>query len=283
MLDEPTSGLDSAIAYQTMLLLKQLANNGKMVIASIHQPSSEIFNTLDRVLILAKGKTVYFGKVSKLPSYLISIGYECPRYSNVADFTLQKIAENDDFFINKWDEYSLKNNELINLNKKMSTNTSNKNIINYENISNDNNKMAPFCHQLSILMSRQFKIFMRDKVPTVVRMGQAMFTALLEGLLWWQLTSVSDIDYYKTNNDSNDSGETNTMIENTQNRFGAIFYATTFAAMNAIMVANLTFPSQRLVFQKERVGNWYYTTYVLIYIYTVCIYVQYIRNNIIYI
>eukprot|EP00486_Rosalina_sp_Unknown_P002200 CAMPEP_0201575904 /NCGR_PEP_ID=MMETSP0190_2-20130828/21352_1 /ASSEMBLY_ACC=CAM_ASM_000263 /TAXON_ID=37353 /ORGANISM="Rosalina sp." /LENGTH=268 /DNA_ID=CAMNT_0048006097 /DNA_START=14 /DNA_END=816 /DNA_ORIENTATION=+ len=39
MLDEPTSGLDSAIAYQTMLLLRRLANSGKMVIASLHQPS----------------------------------------------------------------------------------------------------------------------------------------------------------------------------------------------------------------------------------------------------
>ena len=51
------------------------------------------------------------------------------------------------------------------------------------------------------------------------------------------------------------------MNQNLMNRFGAIFYATTFAAMNAIMVSNLTFPSQRLVFQKERVGNWYYTTF----------------------
>ena len=54
---------------------------------------------------------------------------------------------------------------------------------------------------------------------------------------------------------------TTEMTQNTMNRFGAIFYASTFAAMNAIMVSNLTFPSQRLVFQKERVGDWYYTTF----------------------
>lgn len=31
--------------------------------------------------------------------------------------------------------------------------------------------------------------------------------------------------------------------------------------MNSIMVANLTFPAQRLVFQKERLARWYYTTF----------------------
>ncbi len=46
ILDEPTSGLDSASAYNTMMLLKQLTNKGKTVIACIHQPSSEIFASI---------------------------------------------------------------------------------------------------------------------------------------------------------------------------------------------------------------------------------------------
>ena len=61
ILDEPTSGLDAASAYQTMTMLKSLANKGKTVIACIHQPSSEIFAEIDRLLILAKGLVVYEG------------------------------------------------------------------------------------------------------------------------------------------------------------------------------------------------------------------------------
>lgn len=244
MLDEPTSGLDSAIAYQTMLLLRRLANSGKMVIASIHQPSSEIFNTLDRVLILARGKAVYEGKVSNLPGYLISIGYECPRYSNIADYVLQKVSENTEFFIDKWDEHMRENQDssFSNVKRKMNQQTT-------KQIGDDDNdlskqEMAPFCFMITALVKRQFSIFIRDKVPTVIRFAQAIFTAVLQGLLWFRL---KDLDKDPT-------------VTNVQNRFGGIFYATTFAAMNAIMVANLTFPSQRLVFQKERLSNWYYTT-----------------------
>eukprot|EP00483_Globobulimina_turgida_P001556 UN01558 len=112
--------------------------------------------------------------------------------------------------------------------------------------------MAPICSQLSILTRRQFAIFIRDKIPTFVRFSQAIFTAALEGVLWWQLTEMNEINAA----DEDYSGE---MFRNESDRFGAIFYACTFAAMNAIMTSNMTFPSQRLVFQKERVGGWYYT------------------------
>ena len=98
---------------------------------------------------------------------------------------------------------------------------------------------------MNTLLKRQFSIFIRDKIPTVIRFAQAIFTAVLQGLLWFRL---KDLD------------KVSDQFQNVQNRFGGIFYATTFAAMNAIMTANLTFPSQRLVFQKERLSNWYYTT-----------------------
>jgi ABC-type multidrug transport system ATPase subunit len=42
-LDEPTSGLDSFKAIQIVKLLKKLARNGKTVISTLHQPSSESF------------------------------------------------------------------------------------------------------------------------------------------------------------------------------------------------------------------------------------------------
>jgi ABC-type multidrug transport system ATPase subunit len=43
LLDEPTSGLDSFKAIQIVKLLKKLARNGKTVISTLHQPSSESF------------------------------------------------------------------------------------------------------------------------------------------------------------------------------------------------------------------------------------------------
>jgi ABC-type multidrug transport system ATPase subunit len=53
--DEPTSGLSSMDSEKVMNLLKDQAHKGKLVIANIHQPSSEIFKLFDKLWILDKG------------------------------------------------------------------------------------------------------------------------------------------------------------------------------------------------------------------------------------
>ncbi|MFO7827556.1 MAG: ATP-binding cassette domain-containing protein [Bacteroidales bacterium] len=53
--DEPTSGLSSMDSEKVMNLLKQQAHKGKLVIANIHQPSSEVFKLFDKLWILDKG------------------------------------------------------------------------------------------------------------------------------------------------------------------------------------------------------------------------------------
>lgn len=62
LLDEPTSGLDSTTSVELVKMLQQLAREGrKTVIMSIHQPSSALYHSFNRVLYLAEGNAVYFG------------------------------------------------------------------------------------------------------------------------------------------------------------------------------------------------------------------------------
>lgn len=49
--DEPTSGLDSFQAHRVMQTLKELTEEGKTVVASIHQPRSSIFEMFDDLLV----------------------------------------------------------------------------------------------------------------------------------------------------------------------------------------------------------------------------------------
>lgn len=60
-LDEPTSGLDSASAFFVIQTLRNMARDGRTVISSIHQPSSEVFALFDDLFLLSSGETVYFG------------------------------------------------------------------------------------------------------------------------------------------------------------------------------------------------------------------------------
>jgi ABC-type multidrug transport system ATPase subunit len=53
--DEPTSGLSSHDSEMIMTLLRKHALSGKLVIANIHQPSSDILKLFDRLWLLDKG------------------------------------------------------------------------------------------------------------------------------------------------------------------------------------------------------------------------------------
>ncbi|KAL3154966.1 hypothetical protein ABBQ38_011494 [Trebouxia sp. C0009 RCD-2024] len=69
LLDEPTTGLDSSNASRVVDILAGLASAGVTVIITIHQPRPDVFNLMQRVLILSgDGRMVYSGK---LPSHLL--------------------------------------------------------------------------------------------------------------------------------------------------------------------------------------------------------------------
>ncbi|NPA36529.1 MAG: ATP-binding cassette domain-containing protein [Chlorobi bacterium] len=60
--DEPTSGLSSMDSEKVMLLLKRQALKGKLIVIIIHQPSSDIYKLMDKLLIIDKGgRIVYNG------------------------------------------------------------------------------------------------------------------------------------------------------------------------------------------------------------------------------
>ncbi|KAJ9177561.1 hypothetical protein P3X46_012768 [Hevea brasiliensis] len=95
-LDEPTSGLDSAASYHVMKRIVRLAKrDGRTVIASIHQPSSEVFELFHNLCLLSYGRTVYFGPVSIAEKFFSSNGFPCPSLRNPSDHYLRTI--NKDF------------------------------------------------------------------------------------------------------------------------------------------------------------------------------------------
>ncbi|KAK7025542.1 ATP-binding cassette transporter snq2 [Paramarasmius palmivorus] len=97
-LDEPTSGLDSQSAWAIVAFLRDLANNGQAILCTIHQPSAELFQVFDRLLLLRKGgETVYFGDLGHNATTLL--GYfekngsrHCEPEENPAEFMLDVIG-----------------------------------------------------------------------------------------------------------------------------------------------------------------------------------------------
>ena len=57
-MDEPTSGLDARAAVIVMQAVKNVSRNGRTVMVTIHQPSIEIFETFDALVLLQAGGRV---------------------------------------------------------------------------------------------------------------------------------------------------------------------------------------------------------------------------------
>jgi ABC-type multidrug transport system ATPase subunit len=69
-LDEPTSGLSSRDSLKLLELLRQLADSGKTIIQTIHQPSAHLFGLMDNLLLLAAGgRLAYYGKTTDAYRY----------------------------------------------------------------------------------------------------------------------------------------------------------------------------------------------------------------------
>ena len=100
-LDEPTSGLDSATSLDVMGTVKELAEEGRTVLTTIHQPSGKIFSFYDGIILLSRdvetrsGNIVYFGEAGTvLKEYFEGMGfpYEANEVDNIAEYVLNIIS-----------------------------------------------------------------------------------------------------------------------------------------------------------------------------------------------
>ena len=69
LFDEPTSGLSSKDSEHVMEIIRAMAHN-KIVIVTIHQPSSKIFQMFNKAILLDRGgRLVFFGTPPEMLSY----------------------------------------------------------------------------------------------------------------------------------------------------------------------------------------------------------------------
>ncbi len=100
-IDEPTSGLSSTDSEMVMLLLRQQATKGRLVIVNIHQPSSDIYKLFDKLWVMDKhGFLIYKGNpidaityFKKITEHINAEENECPVCGNVNPEQILEIVE----------------------------------------------------------------------------------------------------------------------------------------------------------------------------------------------
>ncbi|KAL4474982.1 hypothetical protein ABPG74_001678 [Tetrahymena malaccensis] len=231
LLDEPTSGLDSFTAYSIIHLLADYAHNkDKTVIFTIHQPSTDIWNLFDHVILMVEGQFIYQGDGKKdILNHFSNIGFSCPTKSNPSDYLMSIMHSGSETNIKNYERYF--QGYKSKLEQKALKEIEDGSI---ENLP-DNCVQNSLFYQIKVLAERQFKIIKRNPILSKARLGQAIITAIFVGLVFLRLPGPDD----------------NPSQRDINNRNGCLFLYTMMSFMLQLNPCILTFPSQRSVFLRE--------------------------------
>ncbi|KAJ6968297.1 ABC transporter G family member 22-like [Populus alba x Populus x berolinensis] len=263
-LDEPTSGLDSTTALRTVQLLQDIAEGGKTVVTTIHQPSSRLFHKFDKLILLGKGSLLYFGKASEAMLYFSSIGCDPLIAMNPAEFLLDLANGNiNDVSVPSEldDKVQIGNSEAETRNGKPSPAVVHEYLVEaYETRVADKEKKklmvpipldeevkskvssrkrqwgASWWEQYTILFCRGIKERRHDYFSWL-RITQVLSTAIILGLLWWKSDSSSP--------------------KGLQDQAGLLFFIAVFWGFFPVFTAIFTFPQERAMLSKERAADMY--------------------------
>ncbi|KAK8827303.1 hypothetical protein WA556_000928 [Blastocystis sp. ATCC 50177/Nand II] len=214
--DEPTSGLDSYMAETVIKTLRVLADHGVTVVCTIHQPPTETYALFDNVMYLADGEVAYFGPREQAVQYFASIGMPCPSYYNMADFAIHTMAidselEDEQKARRKLEVHQLcerfKASELCETNCRVAatlpTSCEDQPIlqeIEALEAFEQKNVLAKFWGsmfarsyptswwtQFSTLVTRNFRVILRDPRLTIARLLQSIVLSVFIGLVFMRL------------------------------------------------------------------------------------------------
>lgn len=180
-LDEPTSGLSSQDTLVVMDVLRALADQGKTIILTIHQPSLDAYQKMDNVIILRSGKLMYYGPSSDALTFF-NPGMSPERAKKSADNVLKGLSQRDK---DEWLEEYQKSSYYRNfVRDRKDTNCK---IGNHQYKNSLKKPKFPFdFRQWWILTRRYFKIKSRDRANTVILLLQAPVIALLISLVFYE-------------------------------------------------------------------------------------------------
>ncbi|MBK6734073.1 MAG: FHA domain-containing protein [bacterium] len=186
-LDEPTSGLDATAALEVMQILRDLADSGKTIVVTIHQPRREVFELMDKLILLAKnGKLAYFGNSGTAAvEHLSSHGHLPLRPGvNPADYLLDCLEPGKEELRQdpeEWRQAYLQSDTFQTFVKQRQSD-----LDHYRQSCPQPRRAprAPGWIQIPGLVARSLIRRRRDRAALWLQLGQAPFIALLIGIIF---------------------------------------------------------------------------------------------------
>ena len=192
-LDEPTTGLDATSAFHLVKTLKYLANTGRTIITTIHQPRSDIFFLFDNVTLLSKGNVAYTGPTPDCLSWFDRLlpGGLRP-HINPADYLIDIVAVDTRTTKAEVESQTRVNKLLVAWNQESAVRFSSDNtpLDKYRPPDERAKRMkqsVSFLRQVRVLTSRTLLTTVRDPFGLVGSWSEAIIMGLVCGLMFYKI------------------------------------------------------------------------------------------------
>ncbi|XAR70928.1 Xenobiotic-transporting ATPase [Bertholletia excelsa] len=244
-MDEPTSGLDARAAAIVMRTVRNTVNTGRTVVCTIHQPSIDIFDAFDELLLLKQGgEEIYAGPLGCHSSHLIEYfegingvrkikdGYNPATWMLEVTSPTQEAALGVDFAnLYKMSELYRRNKEVI---KELSTPPPGSKDIHFTT-----QYSQSFFTQCMACLWKQHLSYWRNPPYTAVRFLFTTFMALLFGSIFWDL------------------GPKRGMQQDIFNAMGSMYGSVLFLGVTNAGAVQPVVAVERTVFYRERAAGMY--------------------------
>lgn len=194
-LDEPTSGLDSRGALVVIRAMRRIADSGRTVCATIHQPSAAVFDLFDDLLLLKRGgNTVFFGELgegsSKLIEYFESRGAPAIEYGENPAAWMLRCMSNEGTEEGDWEEVFKVSDQYASLQEQIDT--IKESADESMKISFDKEFASKYGERQKLMNQRIVTIYKRSPAYNLTRLMIAIFYAFLIGSVFIRSRKGSD-------------------------------------------------------------------------------------------
>ena len=204
-LDEISTGLDASVTYDICASIRAwcTAMHGTVVVA-LQQPTPEVYNLFDEIILLRDGATVYHGPRNDVPSYITSLGFQLPAQggADIADYLLeflnspaqvlskQTAAKSDSHaprstaaLVTAWSEYRKAHGGVS---AALTTGV----VLESEFAKRQYGRAYPrsAASAFRTLLQRAYTLFWRNKFILFTRVSASCINSTILGLTWLQLT-----------------------------------------------------------------------------------------------
>ncbi|KAL4447582.1 hypothetical protein ABPG75_004801 [Micractinium tetrahymenae] len=244
-MDEPTSGLDARAAGIVMDAVRATCDSGRVVVCTIHQPSIDIFEAFDELLLLKPGgATIFFGSMGDESGNLINYFQSiegvplCPERVNPANWMLEASSPGAEDALGVDFAEIYRSSQLA---KEMGA------LIDQHHEPKPGAAAAVmselhvpgFREQLAANLRRNFVIYNRAPEYNITRAAITILVGFAFGTMFWRL------------------GDNRTTVSGVLNIAGVLFSSTLFVGISNCLSIQHLIAAQRTVFYRERAAGMY--------------------------